>query len=355
MIRVKPYIEAMGEYKPPWKGIQRRDYLRLDLNEYTKDTPGYVIDALTKEIQKGEVQMYPEDRDFLEALSLYAGWPKEGLMLTNGSDQAIEIILRAFLGPGSRLVVAQPEFPIFSQVAGVIGAIADGPFFTKNLEFPYESFLEKMKTTADLVVFINPNNPTGTPVSLDFIKETAASFPDTPILVDEAYYEYTGVSAKEMVKNHPNLIITRTFSKAFAIAGLRLGYIMADPELIRQLYKIRGPFDVNSLAMVAAMAQMEHPEEWKASIKEVTEVSMPLLKDFFTRQNVVHFASPAHFLLVAPKNRDHAVSWLMENGILVRPMTAELIRHTFRMNAGDEEQTGRFIRVYASYLETYES
>ncbi len=351
MIHVKSHIAAMAPYQPPWSNIDRSGYLRMDLNENTMDPPLHVREALKNYIDQNRIQMYPEYELFLSKASAYAKVDTDQIMLSNGSDQGIEILMRAFLEPGDTMVIARPEFPIFTQVAGVLNAKIREVPFGADMAFPFDLFQSAITEDTSLIVIINPNNPTGTPVDLNQIEAILANNPETPVIVDEAYYEYTGITTIGFLEKYPNLIITRTFSKAFAMAGLRLGYLMAHPEIIKQMYKIRGPFDVNSCAMVAAEVQIDHPENWMAYVRETINVSKPFLENFFKENNVKFFPGAAHFMLVKPDNRDKAVEYLKQNNILVRPMYAPLISDTFRMNVGTLEQTRVFTKVYEKYLQ----
>jgi histidinol-phosphate aminotransferase len=334
--------------------MDRKNFIRFDLNENSLDPPESVKSALKAFIDANRIQMYPEYGSFMETLSGYTGVPVSRLMITNGSDQAIELILRAFLQPGDTMMIARPEFPIFTQIAGVIGAAVRGIDYAPDMAFPFETFMQALEPSPELIVLINPNNPTGTPMTLAQIREILDARPETPVVVDEAYFEYTGVSAQGFLNSHPNLIITRTFSKAFAMAGLRLGYLMAREEIIAELHKIRCPFDINACALVAAKAQLADPRFWQAYVREVMTRSKPFLETFFIEHGVVFFTGAAHFFLVNPRNRDLAVRYLKESGILVRPMVADPICGTFRMNVGTLDQTRRFTEVYHAYLREHE-
>ncbi len=355
MIEVKPHISKMPIYSPPWSKLDRTKYLRFDLNENSDAPDDNVMAALKRYIDERRIQMYPEYVDFLPKLAGYAGVEEENLIVTNGSDNAIDIILRAFLGPGDVMVIAQPGFPIFEQVAGVIGADVRGVPYNEDLSFPHDAFVRAASGKTELIVLINPDNPAGSAIPLSRIQHILENNPDTPVLVDEAYFEYTGVTALDFLETHPNLIITRTFSKAFAMAGLRLGYIIAHPDIISQFYKIRGPFDVNTCAIVAAGAQIDQPDPWKKHIDEVMNVSKPFLEGFFKEHGVRHFPGAAHFLLIKPGDRDNAVNYLKEHGILVRPMTAPLIRDAFRMNIDTLDRTRRFVEVYENFLKDFDN
>jgi histidinol-phosphate aminotransferase len=310
-----------------------------------------VREALKDYIDQSRIQMYPEYDRFLSKLSTYANVHTDQVMLSNGSDQGIEILLRAFLESGDTMVIARPEFPIFTQVAGVLNAKIREVSFGTDMAFPFDRFQNAVTKDVSLIVIINPNNPTGTPMELSQIETILANNPDIPVIVDEAYYEYTGITTLGFLEKYPNLIITRTFSKAFAMAGLRLGYVIAHPEIITQMYKIRGPFDVNSCALVAAEVQIDHPEIWMSYIREVMDISKPFLENFFMENDITFFPGAAHFMLVKPPDRDRAVEYLKHHQILVRPMVASLISDTFRMNVGTFEQTRVFAEVYKNYLQ----
>lgn len=354
MIKVNSNIAEMSKYQPPWDNLDRLQYLRLDLNENTLSPPQKVVKALRNYITAKKIQIYPDYGKFMPRLAQYAKVKVENLICTNGSDQAIEVILRTFLNRDNSLLLAQPGFPMFDQIAGVIGCEVQGVNYDQNLNFPFDKFLETVSARTALIVVINPNNPTGTPVSLDQIKTILETHPNLPVLVDEAYYEFTRTTALEFLEEHPNLIITRTFSKAFAMAGLRLGYIIAHPDIITEFYKVRGPFDVNSCAIVAAESQLASPGAWKRYVHETMTVAKPYLEEFFNQNRVVYYPGAANFMLVQPGDRDAAVEYLKRNKVLVRPMSASQIKDTFRMNIGNLWQTKRFIKVYSRFLDEVE-
>ena len=352
MIKVKDYILKMPTYAPPWTNIDRQAYIRMDLNENTQGLPEHVKLALQELLNSGRVSMYPDYGGFMEKLADYSGQKPENLMVTNGSDQAIEIILRTFLGSGDTIVMAVPGFPMFAQIAGVIGAYIHGvPYkFTPELHFPYDDFIKAVNSKTSLIALINPDNPVGASISLGQIKKILDRFPDISVIVDEAYFEFTGISALHYLADYSNLIITRTFSKAYAMAGLRFGYIIAHPQLIAQFHKIRGPFDVNTCALTAAQAQISQPQEWQNFVHQTMKVSKPLILNFFNQNKIDYINGPAHFMLVRPPDRDQAVAFLKHKGILVRPMVATRIKDTFRMNVGTFEETKKFMKVYQDYL-----
>ncbi len=345
----RPVLQARG-YVPQWRGLDRSKFLCLDLNESNRPIPDTVLNALTKYLATNGVHTYPESGRLAEPLAFYCGVSPDCLLATNGSDQAIDLCLRTFLADGRRMLVARPEFSIFGHVADLAGARIDGVPYHDNLDFPYAEFMRAAEAhKPDLIVIINPNNPTGTSVDADFIEEVASRYPDIPVIVDEAYYEYTGRTVAGLIGSHRNIIVLRTFSKAFAMAGLRLGYVIADPLVVAQIAKLRGPFDVNELAVVAAEAQLAELDSMRRYVREVVHESKPMVVDFFSRIGIPTWPGEANFVLVRPLACDEAVQFLREHGILVRTMGAALLTGMFRMSMGSPGQMARFIRVYEAY------
>ncbi|MBF0211952.1 MAG: aminotransferase class I/II-fold pyridoxal phosphate-dependent enzyme [Magnetococcales bacterium] len=347
--RIRPNIQALTAYAPPWTGLDRTQYVRLDLNENTRALPPEIGPVLERLWAGGSASRYPEYRTFMPRLAHHLGVDEENLIITNGSDQGIEILLRAFLNPGDGMVVAQPEFPIFSHVAQVIGARVQGVPFDAEMNFPTQRFLDAIDHNTRLIVLINPNNPTGSVVPLETIREVLTRHPDLPVLLDEAYYEFTGVSCLRWMDEFKNLILVRTFSKAFAMAGLRLGYVVAQPEVIRELYKVRGPFDVNVVAVAVADAQLDLPHAWDY-VNEVMTRGKPFTENALRELGIKFYPAAANFMLVQPEDRDALVGYMKQNGILVRPMVAPALVKTFRLTIAPLEEMRRFVAVLREYV-----
>lgn len=343
-------IGARG-YVPEWLGLDRSKYLRLDRNESTVPPPDKVTNALTQYLATRGIQSYPEAERLCEPLAGYCEVPPGCILTTNGSDQAIDLCLRAFLGEDKRMLVARPEFSIFGHVADLIGAQVDGVPYYEDLSFPYTEFREAAASRKpDLIVIINPNNPTGTAVADDFILELASSYPDVPVVVDEAYYEFTRRTAVGLISSHNNIIVLRTFSKAFAMAGLRLGYLVAAPPVIEQIAKLRNPFDVNELAVVAAEAQLADLDPMRRNVEEIVRESKPIVVHFCERMEIPVWPGKANFVLVKPPNCSDAVEFLRDRGILVRSMSALPLRGMIRVSMGTPAEMTRFTQVFEDYV-----
>ncbi|CAK0757341.1 histidinol-phosphate aminotransferase [Gammaproteobacteria bacterium] len=351
MIQVNANLTTISAYTTPWAGLERSNYLRLDLNENTQALPDHAIERMVRFIRQVGVQCYPDYAEFVAKLSSYCGVPADLVLVTNGSDQGIDVILRAFLAPGDEMVVARPEFAMFGNIAHLLDAKIAGVPYEDEFRFPYETFHGAVSPATRLIVIINPNNPTGTPVSLEYIEGLLQQFPEVPILVDEAYYEYTESTALDFLRRYDNLILLRTFSKAFAMAGLRLGYIIARSELIAHFEKIRGPFAVNSVAMEAAAAQLEHSEQMRAQVDEVMKLSKPFTRKFLAANGIKFIEGAANFFLVAMPDLDAMVAYLKSQGILVRPLRGPRLDGLVRMSFGTLAEMHRVEKVITAFLQ----
>jgi histidinol-phosphate aminotransferase len=350
-LRFSKHLDGAYAYKHEWLGLDRSQYLCLDLNESTVPLPSNVVSSISRYLERRGVHAYPEAERLSGPLAAYCGVRPECILTTNGSDQAIDLCLRAFLNEGDRLLVARPEFSIFTHAAALIGAQVRGVPYREDLSFPYAEFREAATSgKPDLIVIINPNNPTGTAVADDFILEIASRHPGVPVIVDEAYYEFTGRTAAQLIASHGNIVVLRTFSKAFAMAGLRLGYVAAAPAVIEQIAKLRNPFDVNELAVVAAEAQLADLGPMRHYIRQIVSESKPLVTDFCKRRGIAAWPGEANFVLVKPPDCRGAVEFLRDHGILVRSMSAPLLRGMFRVTMGTPAEMTRFIEVLEEYL-----
>ncbi|MDG5805283.1 histidinol-phosphate transaminase [Streptomyces ossamyceticus] len=329
---------------PP--GVDRTGCLRLDRNESTRPVSGTVAAALSDHLSGAGFRWYPSDERLTARIAEHCGVPAESVLVTNGSDQAIDITLRTFLQPGSRMLVATPEFIPFRRVAGLLGAQVEGVPYEPDFTFPYARFRAAAQRKPALIVFINPNNPTGTLVDPEFIREILAEHPDIPVIVDEAYYEFTGVTVAPWVKRYRNLIVFRTFSKAFAMAGLRLGYAVAAPAVVEQIRKLRNPFDVNELAIVAGEAQLATVDEVDGHTEEIMSKVKPMVLEFFRDLGVPVVPGAANFLLVRPEDCAGTVLLLRESRVLVQPLHGPLVGGMFRLTVGQRQEMEEFARIF---------
>jgi histidinol-phosphate aminotransferase len=348
-MRVRDTIRRMKPYSPPLAGRDPRSALLLDFNESVLPPPPEVGQALRRFIAEGRLQVYPDYDGFETRLAAFHGLSAEQVIVTNGSDQGIDIVLRALLDAGDAMVFPEPSFAIYPQVAGTLGARLISPPYREDMSYPAESVQEALAAGARVLVVVNPNNPTGTMIDPADLEAILREHPDLAVIVDEAYAEFTGKSVLGWVSRFENLAVLRTFSKAYALPSLRLGFVAANAGFIRELYKIRGPYDVNMMAVVAAEAQLDHPGHWRAYVREVMDVAKPRVEAFLRERGVRFYPGAANFLLIRPSDCAGAVAFLREHGILVRPQKG-LAAGCFRLSIGPLAAMERFMALYGEYL-----
>jgi len=346
-------IKDMQPYSPPLEGRTQEGYLRLDFNERTIPPHRLVREAIGQYIGRGEFQVYPEYGDLDNIVANYIGVKPSEVIPTNGSDQAIDIIYRLLVEKGDSVIVPVPTFAMLEQSAHVQGATIVAPRYKgANLDFPFDEVMSEIKPDTKLVIICNPNNPTGTTLSKDkseaIIKKAQEA--GVGVLVDEAYHEFAPeLTVVDLIDKYDNLFVTRSFSKIMGISGLRAGCVVSQEKNIKELNKIRGPYDVNMVA-AAAMQALRNPEvvaDMKAYISEVMEFSKPMLEQFYTENGIRFFPSGANFHLIEDKDRA-LTNFLKTKGILIRPRSDP--SGTVRVSIGTREDTRKYMEAFQEYL-----
>ena len=340
-------IQKMKPYKLPLS--RRTDYggLLLDFNERTQPVGRKVIQALERFVKNRKLQVYPGYFDLEKKIAKYAGVNTNYVMLTNGSDQGIDIIFRTFTEKGDKVIIPSPSFSMFYQRAQVVGNEIIKPLYKKtDFSFPLKEVLDSIDKQVKLIIVCNPNNPTGTAVSLNDIEKIARKANKAIVYIDEVYFEFSKITAVPLIKKYPNLVITRTFSKAFGLASLRIGYIIAKKEYIEEMLKVRGPYSVNMAAYWAAKAVLEDKENMECYVNEVMKKAKPLVEKFFLENGIQYFPSKANFILLRPNNPKLVMRNLAKARVLLRPQNQQNIENRLRVTIGTVKQMKRCIEIY---------
>jgi len=350
---VKQRIKKMTHYKPPLEGRGSKDFLLLDFNERTTPASPKVKEALKKFIESDRVQVYPEYGDLEAKIAEYAEVKNGQTMVTNGGDQGIDIICRAFLDEGDKVIIPFPSFAMHYQSAGIQGSEIMEPRYGENGEFPLKEVLclledEKIK----LVILCNPNNPMGGIIPIEDVEEILikAKEKEIAVLHDEAYFEFSKLTAASLIEEYDNLYIIRTFAKAFGLVASRAGYVISKEENVQELLKIRGPYDVNMFAKTAILAALKDIDYMESHIKEVMERAKPKLEQFLREKKIFFYPSKANFLLLRVANPQKIIIDLKSKGILVRPKSCPDGKEAVRISIGTLKDTERLIEALKETL-----
>ena len=332
-------------------GLEPSSIVKLASNENPLGPSPRALEAMRACLERSH--FYPDGGGYYlrEAIGDRCGLKRENVILGCGSNEVIEFIGHAFLKPGDEIVTAQHAFVVYKLMATLFGA--------RTVEVPdpgYKHDLDAMAaaiTPATREVFIaNPNNPTGTLVSQAEIDRFMAKVPDHVVVVfDEAYFEFleNAPDTLKFVREGRNVVVLRTFSKIQGLANLRIGYGLANPELISVLQKTRQPFNANGIAQAGALAGLLD-QEHQDKTRRITDEGRAYLQDSFTRLHLEFIPSHANFVLVKVGDGKAVFNALMRQGIIVRDMAAYKLPQWIRVSVGTMDQNMRFVTALGELL-----
>ena len=338
----------MSPYAPPLEGRDPDAYTLLDFNERTVPVSAPVKQALIDYIAQDRLQMYPSYGDIVPLLAAYAGIPSAQLMITNGSDQGIDLIFRAVAKPGFDAIIPAPSFAMYSQCAQIENLHIIEPQYSRKSGYPLAEVLASISSKTAIIVVSNPNNPCGTRIDSDTLVQLSKAAPHAALLVDECYFEYSGETLVPQLKELNNVFITRTFSKTWGLPSLRFGYLISSADNIRALSNIRGPYDINQLAIVAAKAALANINDNKAYVDEVMNTAKPQLEAWLQERGIKCWPSSANFLWVFPNEPEALNDYFTSHGILVRPKHYQGIMG-LRITVGTQAQVTQLTKVWEDY------
>jgi len=331
----------MAPYSPPTGG--RTGKLRLDFNENTVGCSPRVIAAIRDRVEAGMLAVYPEYGAAKEAIAQYFRVRPEQFVFTNGTDEAIQVFINTYVDDGQEVVVLKPAYAMYRFYAEVAGAaIKEVDYPQPGMEFPLEEFLRAITPRTRAVLLANPNNPTGTGISLLGIERILHRARHAAVLVDEAYYEFCGVTAVTEIERVPNLFVCRTFSKVFGMAAMRLGCLFSHQANIEYLHKAQSPYSVNALAVEAALAAVKDTAYVENYVAEVL-AARELLCFGLERLGIRYVPSSANFVLGHFGERAVEIrDALRAQAILVRDRSYEA-PGCVRITVGTREQTRHLV------------
>ena len=361
------YVRAIAPY-PPGKpitelarefGLDERSIVKLASNENPRGSSPKALAAVKAALP--ELGRYPDGFDLTHALSQRLGVPTQRIVLGNGSNDVLELAGMASLASGSSAVYSQHAFavyPLATQARGARGIVTPAKHFGHDLD----AMLAAIRPDTHVVFIANPNNPTGTLLAAAELESFLARAPKNVIIVvDEAYNEYLDLALRcpsiAWVERFPNLIVTRTFSKVYGLAGLRVGYAVCHPEVAALLDRVRQPFNVNNLALVAAIAALDDQDFVRESF-ELNAAGMKQLLEGCKRLGLAWIPSYGNFVTVEiPKRREDGQSQagavfqkLLWKGVIVRPLAVYAMPDHLRVTIGLPEENARFLEALQAVL-----
>ena len=334
-------VQRMAPYSPPTDG--RRGKLRLDFNENTVGCSPKVVEFLKTRINEEQLAVYPEYAEAKRELAAHFCVAENGMLLTNGTDEAIQLLINTFVNDDDEVIILKPSYAMYSFYAELAAAtVREVRYRDGSLEFPLEELIGAIHSGTRAVLISNPNNPTGTAISPNGIEQILKQARDAIILIDEAYFEFFGSTALRFIAEYPNLFVSRTFSKAYGMASMRLGCLFSNATNIAAVHKAQSPYSVNMLAVLAAGVAIRDTEYISNYVGEV-RAARDLLYAELRKLRIPFYLSEGNFVLVRFGERAAEVCQkLRANGTLVRDRGYEL-PGCVRVTVGTREQTQQFL------------
>ncbi len=341
MPRPRQSVLDMAPYSPPSAG--RMGKLRLDFNENTLGCSPRVLECLKQTLDPEHLAVYPEYTRARPALAEYFRVAPEQLLLTNGTDEAIQVIVNTYVSAGEEVILLRPSYAMYKFYAEVAGArIHEIDYRKDDLGFPLDELLAAISPATKAVLLANPNNPTGTGVNLLGIEKILKRASHAAVLIDEAYFEFCGVTALGLLHHSANLFVSRTFSKVFGMAALRLGCVFSQEGNIAFLHKAQSPYSVNALAALAAVEAVKDQDYISQYVAEVL-AARELMGVGLELLGIQYYHSQGNFVLMKMGRRAVSVrDQLREMGVLVRDRSYE-IAGCVRVTVGTRAQVRRFL------------
>ena len=345
MITARKSVAKAKAYSAPMEG--RRDFVRLDFNENTVG-----IKALRQEY--GDVQQYPEYGELLTELAREFNIPQENLLLTNGSSEGLFLSAFCFIEPGEdRALTTSPTFALIPQYLSVAGAYLIQIEDTDELEFDLEGIEKALDQNIKIATFANPNNPTGATIPRDQLLSWSQKYRETLFVVDEAYLDYGGETLMDEAVKRENLIVLRTFSKAWGIAGMRLGMMVGAQRLLEEIRKVKAPYSVNSPAVAAALKLLKRRTEIATLASSVNSLKKELEVEIRRFGYQVILRQGNSFLLGVGPDSQALTDFCRSNGVLVRNQSSSRkISGYIRVTIGTREECWKFINCLEEFRKT---
>lgn len=348
MIEPKSHIAKL--YRTPEYLEDRSRYVCLDRNERTAPFSPEVTAALMERVTPEMLVSYASPAALYQKLARWLGVDRERVLLTNGSDAAIKSVFETYVGAGDEVVFLSPTYAMYPVYSDMFGASKVSVAFGPDLGLNLEELLGRIGPRTRLVAVVNPNQPTGTVIASDDMAKLVehCARTETLLLVDEAYYPFHDETALPLTSRFSNLIVTRTFSKAWGLASVRLGYLVSHPENVAQLFKTKTVHDLNSFSVAFGEFAVDNDRVMWDYVAQV-RAGRSYLERAFKALGLETLQSHANFLLIKMPDSQgvrEMVEALKREGYLIRGPFGPPLERCIRVTVGPEGQMRAFMRVF---------
>ena len=346
--KIKPRVRELKAYTLS----PDRASVKINQNENPWDAPEALKRETLRRMSERSWSRYPDfvPASLHEKLAAFAGWTPEGVVAGNGSNELIQATLLVTLGEGKRVLISEPTFALYRQVATVLGGEVLSVPLNDELRFDAAALRREIeRSEPDVVILCSPNNPTGCRVEEDEL-ETLLNASNALVVIDEAYFEFSGRTVAGLLARHENLAVFRTFSKAMGLAALRVGYLLASPALAREVGKAVLPYNLNAFSQTAAEVAVEmYEEHLRPTVRKIVEERERLFNALNNIGGLAPVRSHANFMVVRSSIEPRRVfRELLARDILVRDVSGyPMLADYFRVSVGTPEENDGLVAALA--------
>ena len=343
---IKPAVRALRAYTLS----PHRASVKLNQNENPWDAPARIKEEVLRRFAARKWSRYPDfvPASLNEHLAQFADWKPDGVIAGNGSNELIQALLMVTIASGKSVLICEPTFALYRQVATVLGGEVMTVSLTAGLQYDSEVLLKTVEARQpDVTIICSPNNPTGCVID-DFILRSLLRASRGLVVIDEAYHEFAKHSVVSLLNEYENLIVLRTFSKAMAFAALRIGYLLAAPDLVREIRKAVLPYNLNAFSQLAAELAVENYEnELRPLVKQIISERDRVFEELSRMDGVNPVASKGNFMVVKSGAADPARIFtdLLKRDVLVRDVSSyPMLSEYFRFSVGTPEENNTLLK-----------
>jgi histidinol-phosphate aminotransferase len=348
MLRARQAVHSLKSYHPP---LGNRQGLRLDFNENTAGCSPRVL-ARLRRLDGEQLARYPEREPLEAVMAAHLGIAGPETLLTNGTDEAIHLICETYLEPGDEALVVVPTFAMYEIYAAATGARVVVVPAGEELRFPSAEVLALINQRTRLIAVANPNNPTGALAPQPDLLRIAQAAPQAAMLVDEAYFEFSGETLMPRWRELPNLFVSRTFSKAYGLAGLRIGVLAGNVDQLRMVRRVSSPYNLNSVALACMPEALEDQDYVRRYVEEACQ-GRALLEQELRARGIRYWPSRANFVLLRLGSLNSSfMAAMRQRGILVRDRSRDHgCAGCVRITVGSAEHNQQLLRALREVLQ----
>jgi histidinol-phosphate aminotransferase len=343
---IKPAVRALRAYTL----APHRASIKLNQNENPWDAPARIKEEVLRRFAARNWSRYP---DFIptglhERLAQFANWKPDGVIAGNGSNELIQAVLMVTMGAGKRVLISEPTFMLYRQVATVLDGEVGRVSLTPDLKYDSDALLEHIETRQpDVTIICSPNNPTGCVID-ECALRSILNASQGIVVIDEAYHEFAERSVVPLLNEYDNLVVLRTFSKAMAYAALRVGYLLAAPDLVREIGKAVLPYNLNVFSQIAAEVAVENYErELRPLVKQILAERDRLFSELSRIDGLTPIESEANFIVVKSATDPTLIfADLLKHDILIRDVSGyPMLRDYFRFSVGTPAENDHLLKT----------